>query len=134
MFTIHAPFFPISFNQYKSIFRNRMIKTKKARAYEKQLHEFLIKNYAHLINHKFNTSDLRLVYRIGSSRFITAKGLRNKRSGDIDGFLKCTIDIIFKTLLPELDDSQIIRMNVELYVSENDQFSFSLIETSPLES
>lgn len=131
-FYIKCDFLPLSLNNSKAIFRGRMIKTKKARDFEKIFTSILLNEFKHLRNYKFYTENLHLVLIVGSPKFITKKGSKSKTTGDIDGFVKHVTDQVFKTLLPQLDDSQIIRLSVELAVAKNNQFHFVLTETDPM--
>lgn len=131
-FYIKADFLPLLLNHSKAIFRGRMIKTKKAREFEKKLSCHLKENYYYLKNYKFKSEDLHLVMLVASPDFLTKSGKKSKRSGDIDGFVKHTTDIVFKNLLPDLDDSQILNLSVELAHSNNNQFHFLLLESEPM--
>lgn len=131
-FYLKADFLPLLLNHSKAVFRNRMIKTRKAREYEKKLIDHLKFNYSHLKNHKFLTEELHLIMVVASPKFLTKEGKKSKRSGDVDGFVKHSTDLIFKTLLPHLDDSQIVCLSVELAHSTTDQFHFLLLESEKM--
>ena len=131
-FYIRCDFLPLLLNHSKAVFRGRLIKTKKAREFESLLISTLMENYKHLRNFQFKTHELHLILIIGSPKFLTKNGIKSKKSGDIDGFVKHTTDIVFKTLLPHLDDSQVIRLSVELAKSSQNQFHLVLKETGPL--
>lgn len=110
---IKVPLRPFPTNQIKSVFRGVMLKSKKARDYEKKLKSHLIPYLS--FKNCFSPDDaLSFSMKVNSPGILTKQGKKSKMFPDWDNCIKFTQDIVFETLLPECDDSQVIIGNVAL--------------------
>lgn len=128
MINIIIPTKPILINharkQVKIGKRLMPVKTKKTKHFEQVVRNSITREMKEMAN-ELKGKNLAVYYVFGLSNFYTKKQSINKKSGDIDNFIKILQDAVFKEL--DLDDCYIIFLKAVKSNSPSESFSTVII-------
>jgi Holliday junction resolvase RusA-like endonuclease len=119
-----VPMRPISVNKMYRNFRGRTIKSAECRQFEATFDHFLAEFSSHAIdfmryfNPETDALHVDIICYIDKKDFFTKSGRIHKRCGDVDGYIKCTLDQVFDFI--ELDDALVTRISCSKVPSDSD--------------